>query len=645
VTVKIRLDSVLLETTEGPVEYRFRSDLTVLAGQTGVGKTTLLELVKYGFGCNGKLAPKAIEVVNDVILEVTLGSSRLRLARSLDRRKGRVVRVTDLISQERLPDHHVDPAVAPSLSALLLTALGLPADARAAATGGGSSKRGSRITFADVFSFMYVQQADINKDIAHSQDSYIDPKRKAVFELLFGITDAEILAMRSEFNRLKGELEKTDTEHRNVLAFLRDSRTADRSIAQQELEAAVADELEAQAAQAALRDDVDPIADRETTVLRDLLGEAERSLADARRAAVDLARQQAECASERRRVRGDLDRYHRMRDAGERLADFEFTICPRCMQSLTTRPVPAGACRVCLQHDPVHADLDDGGVYEARQLSDQLDEMDGQLEQLAGQLATVTQAIGAREQLVKDLTTDLDSRTRDRITPRLQAFSDVFQQIATSRARRQEFERILRQWDRADDIGAEARRIRAEREEIRFALADREEDLKTRREALFVSLDEEFQRTVFEMGVPSVTIASIDPKTYLPLLNKGPYHAFSHGGGIITAVQVAYWTTLLTVAIRTTGYHNDYPTLLIIDTPQLALNAQVPLNNAVYRRLSTQQDAGKRGEIQLIIADNVIPDAYAHAFAQEEFSYSRPTISSVPHPGPAGVKTIHDNEP
>lgn len=71
--------------------------------------------------------------------------------------------------------------------------------------------------------------------------------------------------------------------------------------------------------------------------------------------------------------------------------------------------------------------------------------------------------------------------------------------------------------------------------------------------------------------------------------------------------------------------------------------AQVPLNNAVYHRLSTQQAVGKRGEVQLIIADNAVPDAYEHAFAQEEFSYSRPTISSVPHPGPAGVKTIHDN--
>jgi hypothetical protein len=643
VTVKVRLDSVFLETIRGRVEYRFTSDLIVLAGPTGVGKTTLLELVKYGFGGNGKLAPKAVEAVHDVILEVTLGTSRFRLARSLDRAKARVVRVTDLVTQERLRDHYVEPSTEPSLSVLLMTALGLPADARAAATGGSSTKPGNRITFADIFSFMYVQQSEINRDIAHSQDSYLDPKRKAVFELLFGITNAEILALQSRFNKLKGDLQVTETQHQTVLSFLRNSRTEDRAVAQQSLEAAVVDELEAEAAQAALREDVDPVADRETAVLRDLLGEAEQSLADARKTAVDVARQQGECAAERRRVRGDLDRYHRMRDAGERLADFEFTLCPRCMQPLTTRPVPEGACRVCLQPDPVHDALDGNDLYEVRQLADQLDEMDCQLELLAGQLATVTQAISAREQLVKNLNADLDARTRDRVTPRLQAFSDVFQRIAAARARRQELEHVLRQWDSADDIAAEARRIRAEREEVKSELDGRAEELRARREALFASLNEEFQRTVDEIGIPGVTSASIDTKTYLPLLDNGPYQNFSHGGGIITAVQVAYWTTLLTVAIYTTGYHNDYPTLLIIDTPQLAQNDQVQLNNAVYHRLATQRDVGNRGEVQLIIADNAVPADYKRSFAEEEFSYERPTISSVPHPGRGKVKPIHES--
>jgi hypothetical protein len=65
VTTRFRLDAVTLDTVEGPVHYPFPSDLTVLAGPTGVGKTTLLELVKFGFGGDGLLAPVVLQSVND----------------------------------------------------------------------------------------------------------------------------------------------------------------------------------------------------------------------------------------------------------------------------------------------------------------------------------------------------------------------------------------------------------------------------------------------------------------------------------------------------------------------------------------------------------------------------------------------------
>jgi DNA repair exonuclease SbcCD ATPase subunit len=107
VTVRFRIDAVALDTTEGRVEYQFTSDLTVLAGPTGVGKTTLLELIKFGFGAKATLAPVAVEHVESVTLQIRIGDERLRLIRSLDSTKRGTVRVTDLITQERLQDHHV----------------------------------------------------------------------------------------------------------------------------------------------------------------------------------------------------------------------------------------------------------------------------------------------------------------------------------------------------------------------------------------------------------------------------------------------------------------------------------------------------------------------------------------------------------
>ena len=200
---------------------------------------------------------------------------------------------------------------------------------------------------------MYVAQSDINRDIAHSLESYREPKRKIVFELLFALTNAGSSGCDRSWPTLNRQVEQVGAQHATVLEFLRDSGTASRAEAQRAMTAAAAEERAAEAALAELRDATDPVTDRETLTIRDLLTGAESSLAEARRALVGLARQQADCARERRRVQADLDRYHRMLDAGERLASIEFTVCPRCMQSLTQRHVPDSACRVCLQPDPV----------------------------------------------------------------------------------------------------------------------------------------------------------------------------------------------------------------------------------------------------------------------------------------------------
>jgi len=392
------------------------------------------------------------------------------------------------------------------------------------------------------------------------------------------------------------------------------------------------------AEQAELRETIDPVTDRDTLVLRDLLTEAERALAKARATVVDLAQQQAEYTSERCRVQADLDRYRRMCDAGERLASIEFTVCPRCMQSLTQRRVAGGCCRVCLQPDPVTAaGIEDTDSYEARQLMDQLAEMDGQLQAVSGQIAAVTQAVADREQLVKILSADLDARTAARITPRLQAFSDAVQRLATSRARQQQLELVLRQWDRADDIGAAAERLRAERRRTRSALTSAQASLNARREEILASLNEEFQETVTALGVPGVETAAIHPTKYLPLLNDRPFATFSSGGGIITAVQVAYWASLLAVALR----HSDtsYPALLVIDSPRLALNEQEALPAALYRRLVTQADAS-RGQVQFIIADNELPADYRRDYDEIDFTYNSPTVSTIRHPGPTAVEPI-----
>ena len=153
--------------------------------------------------------------------------------------------------------------------------------------------------------------------------------------------------------------------------------------------------------------------------------------------------------------------------------------------------------------NPVAAPETEDDLYETRQLTDQITEMDGQLEATAAQLAAARQAVADREQLVKRLSAAIDERTARRITPRLQAFSDAVQRFATARARQGELELVLRQWDRADDIGASAEQLRADRERLRSEITSAQAALDERRREILAALNEEFRETVRALGIPA----------------------------------------------------------------------------------------------------------------------------------------------
>ncbi|MFI9004920.1 AAA family ATPase [Streptomyces sp. NPDC053541] len=635
-TIKFRLNAVVLHTTEGEVRHEFSSDLTVLEGPTGAGKTTLLELIKYGFAAGeARLASVATESVNDVALDVSISDEHFLFLRSLDAAKSKNVRIVDLRTGERLPDHTIGDGEL-SFNGFLLGKLGLPDDIKAAAQKSRSSKAGSRVTFGDVFKYLYVPQYAVNRDIADSRDGYYDPKRKAVFELLFKLTDPEILAMQSNVNILNGKIDSEGANLEAVLTFLNDSNTSSREEVEQALGESVSEQENAQEELNSLREELDPVVDRQTQVYRDLLTDAERTLAEARSAVQDLLRERGEISLEKRRVKADSARLERMRDAGARLANIEFAACPRCMQSLNNRDAGHDVCRLCLQPDPV-ASNQPTGSYELQQLELQMDEMEAQLEVTEEHLQRAYRAVDDRESLVKNLTETLESRTANRITPRLQAFSDASDRLATARTRQEAYELALQQWDRVADIEREVQGHRTEQERLKAEIAARKTALAEHKDSVLSRIEEEFRKTVAGLKIATVESCGFDRENYLPLINGKVFtKTLMSGGGSMTATQIAYWTSLITVAREVDC---RYPSILVIDGPRLALNTATETCAAIYKRL-VELANGAPGTVQLIISDNELPDDYQGEFARIRVDYHHPTVTTVPHPGEGLVDPI-----
>lgn len=268
----------------------------------------------------------------------------------------------------------------------------------------------------------------------------------------------------------------------------------------------------------------------------------------------------------------------------------------------------------------------------------QVAEIEEQLHIIDVQGAQTDIAVQHRIALVGSLTDEIDQRTATRVTPRLQAYADASAKVASASAEQQALEQVLRQWDRAEDLAAAAEELATRRVSLQSDLRVSESNLARRKSELFAELDTEFQVTVRDFGIPSIETATISPDTYLPLLNGRPFTEVSAGGGIITATQVAYWISLVTVAARRRDTY--FPACLLLDSPRLALKAEDDIAGQMYRRFATQV-AVTPGRLQFIVADNEPPASIdSRMFKELTFTYETPTVSTVQHPGPASVETL-----
>ncbi|MEU2911934.1 hypothetical protein ACFYM3_13505 [Streptomyces massasporeus] len=640
--IHLRFRSLTVTTADAEKTYCFDGPATVVSGPSGTGKSSLLMLLKHVVGGKAVLTPAVRDHVLSARAEVFIGEQHVVLKRAVnDARSGQV----DVLDPVTLATRNTFAVQAdtdlPPLSDYLLGALDFPRETIPASRDGKATTRD--LKFTDLFAYVYREARNIDREVVGHLDTWFNTKRTALFKLMFALTDSIVLELSRKLGELKEELRKKTDEYENVKSFLgaTDPRTEDQLRAEL---VSLRDMLQrADAALASLRHELEENTAADAVLrqeLRAAVGSA-REAAQEVLAAQDLVEARAAVVAQ---VELDLSRLDRSTTAIEKLSPFDFVVCPRCMQRLSTRPVPEDHCVVCLQHDPHDQDVDPAAIAQTRRSLDlQLQDAKAVLEADTHVLQNAHERAQQTDFLAQSLRRQLDAQTRDLVAPRFDAIADASARAASLRAAIDSVTQLRDSWARAHAIERDVRDIKAQRSRATAERKARTAELAARQN-LVSDLGRDFNKMISQLRpAPWIQSATIDPSSYLPVVNNVTFESLqADGGGVVTSINVAYSLSLLEFGIT----HPDVrvPSMLIIDSPRKASGSNLDdqaRGHRTYQRFQSLAEA-YGSQIQLIIADNDSAPIPGTAFGKIELDYDNPLVPGVVHPGPEHTHRAED---
>lgn len=122
------IESLEVRTDTSEQTYEFNTGVNAVTGPVGSGKSSMLEVLKYGLGGSAKLMPAVRDNVKIVKVKFRAGDEHWEFTREL---RSNVVSVVDLKTQEPLGEWaRTDRQNMRKVGPALLDALGLPSDWR-----------------------------------------------------------------------------------------------------------------------------------------------------------------------------------------------------------------------------------------------------------------------------------------------------------------------------------------------------------------------------------------------------------------------------------------------------------------------------------------------------------------------------------
>jgi DNA repair exonuclease SbcCD ATPase subunit len=626
---ELRLDA----PTDSKV-YRFDPGVNLILGSVGTGKTSMLQVIKYALGGNATLSRAVRETVVATTLSVQFGSQRMLIHRALGEPGLQITDDDGTLAYSAVGQRSLTPVSDRYLDALAIPRIRLPRS-RSRPTSDTVS-----VSFWDVFEYLYLNQTQMDTSIVHHTDSVRDAKRRATFELLYGITDEDLARLEVERGKLRSDISAAKRRIESIGQFLTASKVPAEAELRLALEKVSAEALSADGKLASLKREgrqETPKADQDRLELLALQGQLV-DLHDRRNAA---ERELTSLASVAAQLQLELERLERASVATEFLAPIEYRQCPRCLQSIASRSPAPGSCPVCLQPDRQAPSADEIQA-ETERVQAQFAETQA-LEALAlSERAAADLAIGGISARVEILQKRIDDQSSLYVSRQFAAIERASGDVASLEARKRRVAEML-------EYRVELRAGQAEVKSMQSRLEQVDRGIRAAQAALGLArkkiddLSSLFGDLIGNFDYPWLSASSdsnkafIDPNTYLPEVLGETFEEAS--GGSRTLINLAYHLAALRYALQ--EQTTLLPLFAIIDSPRKNLGLQNPADRVrgerIYDRLATM-DAAYLGSFQMIVADNDDPPSVGR-FRSIKFTYEHPFIPWVQHPG-QGVERI-----
>ncbi|MEZ5383759.1 MAG: hypothetical protein R2754_18420 [Microthrixaceae bacterium] len=595
----------------------FPEGFSVIRGSITTGKTTVVRLLRALLGRVPNHLPPETGVVRSVRGRVTFGSELWEIDRPLVTTKSAVVSLSrrepaddeDDVAHELIADTLRLPAERPTSTVpltyqdWLLARLGIPSVAVPRARTDITSET-SPVTINDWLLYCIVRDDEIDTAVFGHKDTFTDRKRRAVFEINYGIYSAEVADLQAQLRSVELRLEDLDRSNDAVRAFLKDTpfSSLDDIDEQTTVVRDAISEISAQAQSVASAG----LAETQSRRLRAQISDVEQRLVSAAAAERAAARSRAELDDLHQTLSTQSERLTRAIVADEWLVDFDFVVCPRCGTSIEPSRSDEDHCYLCLQ-TPHQSGFHDELVVEQERIASQMVETQSLAELRDDELAALRSERERLEQEAVLANAELDRRTAEFLSQRAESLVVAAGQRAGLEARLLQLTEYRQLLIRYTDLEGQRAALEDERADLVDALAQHER-LGTRAEELIRALEARFLEYLQRLHVSLSDLpltAAINRATYLPVVTERPFDELS-SQGLTVLVNVAH-----ALAHHTVSLDNDLPlpSLLVLDGLSNNVGHEgfdLERRDDTYRLLMDEV-ARYGGRLQVIALDNDVP--------------------------------------